>query len=53
MPNLTLFLQLRRVGLVETSNMRFMDFSRPNLFAGSPSTTYDWSIRDPVFFAPS
>ena len=30
----------------------FMDFSRPGLFAGSPFATYDWSFRDPVFFAP-
>ena len=36
--------------------MRFMDFSRPGLFAGSPFATYYWSFRDPVFshlFDPS
>ena len=32
--------------------LRFMDFLRPGLFAGSPFATYDWSFRDPVFFAP-
>ena len=30
---------------------RFMDFLRPGLIAGSPFATYDWSFRDPVFFA--
>ena len=39
-------------GSVKNELIRFMDFSRPGLFAGSPFATYDWSFRDPVFFAP-